>query len=223
MPDTFCNVTTRFCNSLMTGTDSSDEDVAALLDTVRRIFPSTCILFITHTGWGDASRSRGSTDLWGSFDTRLKANGEAAARRVTLEVERHKDAESGGKMAFTLEIAETGLADDEGRPVTTLIPVAAAVGEFDDEADKGLSLREREALDALREAIGGDDAGTPTSGGTRAVKLETWRRKAYDRFGNSLAESSRPKTFDRAAKRLSDLGFIARRDDLVSLTLLGEG
>ncbi|QCN97000.1 hypothetical protein D3093_17020 (plasmid) [Azospirillum argentinense] len=205
----------------MTGSDSSDEDVAPLLDTVRRVFPSTCILFITHTGWGDANRSRGSTDLWGSFDTRLKANGEAAARRVTLEVERHKDAESGGKMAFTLDIAETGLADDEGQPVTTLVPVSAALSEFNEAPGKSLTGTQQAVLDALRNLIDSDDAMT-TTGGTRAVKIQTWRKEAYARLKGSMADDSRRKAFSRAQIDLEGAGVIATRGDLVSLTLLGE-
>ncbi|WP_179166243.1 AAA family ATPase [Azospirillum agricola] len=190
----------------MTGTDSSDEDVAPLLDTVRRVFPSTCVLFITHTGWGDSNRSRGSTDLWGSFDTRLKANGEAAARRVTLEVERHKDAESGAKVAFKLETIETGLADEGGNPIGTLVPLCDLHGEFDDTGSE-LSPREQEALEALQALIGTDKDTVQASGGGRAVKREAWRHKAYARFGDALAESSRAKTFDRAAKRLESAGY----------------
>ncbi|MGY0790090.1 AAA family ATPase [Azospirillum argentinense] len=177
----------------MDGSDSDDKDVAALLESCRRVFPAALILFITHSGWGDNNRSRGHSDLWGSFDTRLKANGEAAARRVTLEVERHKDADGGGAIVFELVTVETGMADEEGQSVTTLVPVRTDDAPRPQEKPpandnrNNLTGNNAIALEALKDALarGGQKPPSdqhdniPTS--VMVVTLDAWRERFYGR------------------------------------------
>ncbi len=50
---------------------------------------------------------RGGTHLWGSFGTRLKAEGDSEQRTTVLSVERHKDHDAVGlRWGFKLEITD---------------------------------------------------------------------------------------------------------------------
>src|SRR5262249_48531558 len=53
-------------------------------------------LFVTHSPYGDNDRARGGTHLWGSFGSRLKAEGDRDKRTTVLSVDRHKDHDSVG-------------------------------------------------------------------------------------------------------------------------------
>jgi hypothetical protein len=75
-------------------------------------------LHITHTGWADTKRARGHTHLWGSFSTRLQAEGDADAKTDTLSVQRHKDEDSAG-LIWNFNLDSILVA---GGPATTLLP-----------------------------------------------------------------------------------------------------
>ena len=214
----------------MEGSDSDDKDVAALLDSCRRTFPAALILFITHTGWGDNNRSRGHSDLWGSFDTRLKAAGDREARRVTLEVERHKDADGGGATVFELVTVETGMADEEGQPVTTLVPVrtddAPRPQEKPATNDNKSSVAGNNAvaLQALKDALARSGQKPPTDqhdnipSTVTVATIDAWRERFYgrkreptDNTGETAEEAkqdSLKKAFQRARDALQGRGMV---------------
>jgi hypothetical protein len=61
---------------------------------------------------------RGSSHLWGSFDTRLHVEGNKEQHTAILKVNRHKDHDSGGEWGFKLEVQ--GIPEHTGE--TSLVP-----------------------------------------------------------------------------------------------------
>ena len=102
------------------GADSDGEAVADWQRNCQRIIHELgcSLLWVTHTGWSDRTRARGHTALWGGFDTRLRADGDASYLATELTVERHKDAEGGQAWAFRLDQHRF----DDGN-ASTLIPI----------------------------------------------------------------------------------------------------
>src|SRR6478735_6525638 len=106
----------------MQGSEKDTDVIARWVRVVGEIEERFCCsqLFVTHSPYGDSERIRGGTHLWGSFGTRLKAEGDREARTTVLSVERHKDDDSVGmRWGFKLEV--TGI--DEFPEMTSLVPV----------------------------------------------------------------------------------------------------
>ena len=102
------------------GSDSEIEVIQRRLIGTRQLIERYQLaeLMITHSGWTQKARARGSTHLWGSADTRLGVVRKGQAYATTLKVERHKDAESGASFDLTLKPHAFGDADYQN----TLIP-----------------------------------------------------------------------------------------------------
>lgn len=201
----------------MDGTDSSDEDVAKLLESCRRVFSRAVILFITHSGWGDGSRIRGSSDLWGSFDTRLMAAGDKESRRVTITVERHKDADSGAAISFDLVTVETGMADDEGAPVTTLVPEMAE-DQRPAKQPATMNARQKLGLDILRDCVIKEGAPPPSHvgfpRGVTVVTVDSWKAELRSR-GVLNPDGNPREEFRRLKDALLEKKIIAIRESFV--------
>jgi hypothetical protein len=104
----------------MEGSEGDSEIVTAWVRGTQRLADElTCTqLHVTHSGYADATRGRGHSHLWGSFSTRLKAEGDADAKTTFLSVERHKDWDAAGLgWAFKLVQIPVGAGHE-----TTLVP-----------------------------------------------------------------------------------------------------
>jgi hypothetical protein len=88
----------------MAGTEVEDTTARAWVRAVQRIMAETgaAVLTVAHTGWQDDSRARMHTHFWGSFDSRMKVDGDRDALTTCLTIERHKDADSSGAWGFNL-------------------------------------------------------------------------------------------------------------------------
>jgi RecA-family ATPase len=86
----------------MSGSEIEDKTARAWVHGIQRILRETgaSVLTVAHTGWQDDTRARMHTHFWGSFDSRLRVEGDKDARTATLTVERHKDADSAGSWGF---------------------------------------------------------------------------------------------------------------------------
>src|SRR5262249_48710306 len=86
----------------MTGSESDDEAAHAWTRAAEiLIAEGAYILTVTHSPYGDDSRLRWHSHLWGSFDTRLQGEGNSEKLTAILKVNRHKDHDSGGEWGFT--------------------------------------------------------------------------------------------------------------------------
>jgi hypothetical protein len=104
----------------MEGSDGDGDVANAWVRGTQALSLATGItqLHITHSGYSAPGRGRGHTHLWGSFSTRLKAEGNTVTRTAKLVVERHKDIDSANiEWNFTLEQIPVGDGHE-----TTLVP-----------------------------------------------------------------------------------------------------
>lgn len=180
----------------MMGPETSDETARAWVRNVNKIMREVkcAVLTVAHTGWADETRARMHTHFWGSFDTRLKAEGDKAALTTVLTVDRHKDADSAGQWGFQLEKVTLSTGQ------TTLVPRLC-----DEVEAKGKQQRltgvQKIALQALSEALieHGKTISGPNYPACPVVALEAWRAMC-DRHGLTDSEDTQTKgrTFRRA-------------------------
>ncbi|TJW44334.1 MAG: AAA family ATPase [Mesorhizobium sp.] len=191
----------------MKGSEIEDKTARAWVHGIQRILRETgaSVLTVAHTGWQDDTRARMHTHFWGSFDSRLRMEGDKDALTGTLTVERHKDADSSGSWGFRM--TPTG---------NSLVPMLDAAVK----ASKGrnLTVRQRIAMQALDEAV--QEHGTRKTGPDwppcNIVLVDQWR-EACDRHGVSGSDKadSRLKAFNRSRDNLIDRGVIRIYDGYV--------
>ncbi|WP_176074339.1 bifunctional DNA primase/polymerase [Brucella intermedia] len=191
----------------MSGTEVEDTTARAWTRSIQRIMRETgaATLTVAHTGWQDETRARMHTHFWGSFDSRMRVEGDKEKMITMLSVERHKDADSNGSWGFRLEPCER-----------TLVPV------FDDSVkpDKGSGLPDKLklAIRALDEAI--EEHGVlkleKDYPSCRVVALAQWKDKC-EQLGLSDSENAatRRQAFKRAKDDLIKRNSIAIFDDFV--------
>lgn len=190
----------------MRGSEIEDKTARQWVHGAQRILRETgaSVLVVAHAPYQDDSRIRGHSHFWGSFDSRLRMEGDKDALTATLTVERHKDADSSGAWGFRLEKAGG-----------SLVPV------FDGEirtgkAKSGLSGKERVLMNALDEATiefgqrrtGNDWPPVPV------VAKERWRDQFYRLSAEDGADAKR-KAFGRGVNNLQAKGAVAVFDDHV--------
>lgn len=190
----------------MKGSEIEDKTARAWVHGIQRILRETgaSVLTVAHSGWQDDSRARMHTHFWGSFDTRLRMEGDKDALTATLTVERHKDADSTGSWGFRLE-----------KSGGSLVPTY----DSDVKASKSksrLSGKERDLMTALDEAT--IDHGERRTGSdwppVPVVSIEKWRQQFYRLSGEESAEAKR-KAFNRGRASLKDKSMVAFFDDHV--------
>jgi hypothetical protein len=104
----------------MSGSESDDEAANAwTMAAESLVTEGASILAVTHSPYGDDGRMRGHSHLWGSFDTRLQAEGDKEKLTTVLKVNRHKDHDSKGEWGFKL--VEQAIPEHKGE--TSLVPL----------------------------------------------------------------------------------------------------
>lgn len=191
----------------MAGTEVEDTTARAWTRAVQHIMRSTgtAMLTVAHTGWQDETRARMHTHFWGSFDSRMRVDGDKEARTSLLTVERHKDADSSGSWGFNL--ANSG---------ETLVPVYNP----DVRSDRGaaLPMGQKLAVEALDEALEthGILKVDPAWPSCRIVSISTWR-EFCDRKGLTSSEKAdaKLKAFNRARDALRKAKIIDVQESFV--------
>jgi hypothetical protein len=172
-------------------------------------------LMITHSGWSQKARARGSTHLWGSADTRLRVVRKEQAYATTLKLERHKDAESGANFDFTLKPHAFGDAGYQN----TLIPViknGMGLGV------EHLSPQAEQTYKLLLKTI--DEAGVQLPATRRkpvcqAVRMDIFKEAFWaSEIVTSDKPDSKQKAFKRCLKLLENSSLIRVIDDFIELT-----
>jgi len=195
----------------MMGPETSDETARAWVRNINRIMREVncAVLTVAHTGWADDTRARMHTHFWGSFDTRLKAEGDKDSMTTVLTVDRHKDADSSGQWGFRLEKVKVPNSN-----LTTLIPVMS--DEVEKTQKRRVSGKPAVALQALSEALAdhGRTIAGPNYPTGRVVPLSVWLDMCA-RHG--LTDSDNPdalkKAFQRAKTTLIDKGLVRQFDN----------
>lgn len=176
----------------MNGSEIEDTTARKWVHGIQRILRETgaSVLVVAHTGWQDDSRARMHTHFWGSFDSRMKVEGDKDALTTSLAIERHKDADSAGAWGFRMEQAGE-----------SLVPVLD--GSVKATKGRNLTVRQRTALEALDDAT--QAHGTRKQGADwppcNVVLVEHWREASY-RHG--IADSDKPEARKKAFQRIRD-------------------
>ncbi len=191
----------------MAGSEIEDKTARAWVHGIQRIMRETgaATLTIAHTGWQDDTRARMHTHFWGSFDSRLRVEGDKDALTCTLTVERHKDADSAGQWGFRMAAAGASL-------------VPELDGTVKPSKTRNLTVKQRIALDALDDALvafGAVKQG-PDWPSCKVVLVEKWREAAY-RHGitDSDKPDSRKKAFQLQRDALMGKGVVRIFDEHV--------
>lgn len=202
---TFALVVIDIFGGSMKGSEIEDKTARAWVHGIQRVLRETgsSVLTVAHSGWNDDSRARMHTHFWGSFDTRLRMEGDKRVLSATMSVERHKDADSSGCWGFRLK--------NSGG---SLVPVLDT-GMKTKSATTRLSQNERELMDALDEVtrehgkrrIGLNWPSTPV------VLAELWRNQFYRRSGEG--DAAKRKAFQRGRESLKEKGAVVFFDDHV--------
>jgi AAA domain len=185
----------------MTGSDSDDGAAAAWTMAAEILIKEgATILTVTHSPYLDDGRMRGSSHLWGSFDGRLRAEGDSEKLTCILKVDRFKDHDSGGQWGFQLDKVEV----EEHPGETSLVP--RLDGEVKPKSNKRkLPSSAQNALTALQYALNKVGAILPASNhilpNTKGVTIKQWREYAYLRSGLDKQDSKK-KDFDRGKETL---------------------
>ncbi|RUV41398.1 AAA family ATPase [Mesorhizobium sp. M1A.T.Ca.IN.004.03.1.1] len=187
----------------MAGSEVEDKTARAWVQGIQRILRETgaSVLTVAHTGWQDDSRARMHTHFWGSFDTRLKVEGDKEAMTATLTVERHKDADSNGSWGFRMV-----------QSCETLVPELDVTVKAD--RKRTLSAKNRAALNALDDALA--EAGEKKVGADwppcNVVRIDTWRQHFYRHSADDTTDAKK-KAFQRARDALREHGQVQFYDD----------
>lgn len=184
----------------MKGSEIEDKTARAWVHGIQRILRETgaSVLVVAHTGWQDDTRARMHTHFWGSFDSRLRMEGDKESLTGTLTVERHKDADSTGSWGFRM--TPTG---------ESLVPTLD--GDVKTSKARYLTTRQRIAMQALDDAL--QTHGERKTGADwppcNIVMIDHWRT-ACDLHGVSDSDKadSRLKAFNRSRDSLMDKGVI---------------
>lgn len=192
----------------MTGSENDDEAAHAWTKAAEFLIEGgATILTLTHSPYGDDGRMRGSSHLWGSFDTRLQVTGDKDNMSAVLKVNRHKDADSGGEWGFKLE--EHSI--DEAPGETSLVP--RLDGEVKTKSPR-LSTAAKFAYETLIETMLDFGQIPPTSGqiprNVKAVTLNQWGDKYASRTGGDMGDkhSTERRAFFRAKSVLYEAKLI---------------
>lgn len=189
----------------MKGSEIEDKTARAWVYGIQRILRETgaSVLVVAHTGWQDDTRARMHTHFWGSFDSRLRVEGDKDAMTATLTVERHKDADSNGSWGFRMVPTHGSLVPELDAGVKA-------------EKKASLSAKNRSALNALDDAI--TEHGVRRTGqdwpSCNVVLIEHWRQHFYRHSADDTPDAKR-QAFNRAKTALRDRAVVQFFDDHV--------
>lgn len=185
----------------MLGPETKDETARAWVAGVQGLIRETgvTVMTVAHTGWADETRARMHTHFWGSFDTRLKVEGNKNEMETVLSVDRHKDADSHGRWGFRM-VPMTG-ADG----VPTLVPERA--DDVKIVRRNRVSGKPQIALEALDDALAEYGINRTMDGlpSCKVVAMNDWRKMCdRHRLSESDKEDARRQAFNRARAALQD-------------------
>ena len=199
------------------GSDSEIEVIQRRLIGTRQLIERYQLaeLMITHSGWSQKARARGSTHLWGSADTRLRVVRKEQAYATTLKLERHKDAESGARFDFTLKPHAFGDADYQN----TLIPIIkGGIGLVVEHLPHQANQTYKLLLKTIYEA-GVQLPATRQKPVCQAVRMDIFKEAFWaSEIVTSDKPDSKQKAFKRCLESLENSSLIRVIDDFIELT-----
>lgn len=191
--------------------ENSATEMGVFVDRVEKLRATcgACVLLVHHAGY-NGGHGRGSTSVKGAMQTELSVSRRGKGARdtvVTLSTGKQKDDEELADVQFKLRIVElAGEADEEGRPVTSVVlepaaPLGPEPGSVEDAVAK---------LDAMSAPAGWSRRKARTEASKRGVVLPRdevlseaiKRRRDRLLFGGSQS-GSQPPSDSKIAEPLS--------------------
>lgn len=159
--------------------ENAGKDMAKIIKNCERLqeISAAHVMLVHHKNAG-GEKARGHTSLPATVDNSIEVSVDDYKNR-TARIAKMKDGEDGERIPFRLQSIRLGTRDD-GKDVTSCVVVQAdkAAAVANKEAFKSLTPQTRNALDALRAALGAH--GEPAPGaldlpyGVRVVKYSVW-------------------------------------------------
>jgi hypothetical protein len=199
----------------MEGSEADSEIVTAWVRGTQRLADElTCTqLHVTHSGYSDASRGRGHSHLWGSFSTRLKAEGDPKARTTFLSVERHKDWDAAG-LGWSFDLAQIPVGAGQE---TTLVPKLAGGKEGSRKIWPQTAKLLRQVMEAVADRAKRVQPFGPTGPTVSAIPTEAVREEFYkshhaDHEDQKKRMDARRLAFNRALTAAGNASVIGARE-----------
>ena len=183
------------------GDENSTKDMTAFVELVGLhlldAYKAT-VLIVHHSGTVDKTRARGSSALKGAVDAEYIVTRKKDGGLIELASLKMKDAEEPAPVQFTLTKMDVGIVDEDGKPVTSMVPVMAPpVDTSALRASIGtLGKVQNELLDLLVELYSTERAKLAAGGYDTSrcrITVEYWREEAISRG----IVSDRKRFFDR--------------------------
>lgn len=204
--------------------ENASEDVSRIVKNVQRfreVCPHAHIMIVHHKN-AAGERPRGHGSLFAGIDNALEVSVDEYKNR-SVKIAKMKDGEDGIEIGFRLETITLG-QNSYGEPITSCVVVPTDQGLVA-RAGKGpvLSMNERVALDALREAVLSLGVPAPVTLGlsshARVVEFKHWRNEAFKRglFGDDATPETVKKQMTRIGTSLVAKGVIGRNQPYVWL------
>jgi hypothetical protein len=153
----------------------------AVLDELRTM-TGACILLLHHTGHMDKSRARGSSVLIGAIDSEWRT-GRDEDGTVRLDNTKMKEGPEHEGLAFRVSPVETGITDDDGVPVTSVVLRPTAYAPPPAQGKAGRGKWQTTAMRILHDTFDHHRANVAKDGrdpGVARVSFSEWRDKCKD-------------------------------------------
>ncbi|MDD5211466.1 MAG: AAA family ATPase [Sulfuricurvum sp.] len=210
------------------GTDeNSSTDFATILSNIDTyiIKMSKVVGWVHHTGLseGTSERGRGTSSRYGACDTVIVIKKDSD-RIATMKCAKQKDSDPFEPIAFTMELIDVGITDDDGNDIMSLYPSEM---EIKNTMVKQLSGNTLTILNVLKSSISTrgielNDEVKKREGYIKGQGLSTieWKNEAYKVISTSSSDErkerdAKSKSFNRAKKELLDRKIISEFDGIV--------
>ncbi|WP_088742431.1 AAA family ATPase [Cobetia sp. QF-1] len=198
--------------SMQQGDENSAKDIAAVIKGAGMLTQQlgATVLLVHHSGKDADKGARGSSSIRAAcdFEMSVTKNGTQA----TVKTTKAKDVEAGAPVVCTLDsVTLNGRVDRKGRPLTSLVPRIASLGE-QMAACRELKPKEAALFGVIQAMVAAE--GSPD--GSCAYSAVRDAFKAHPEIAG-LAAGSSGQALSRCLKSLCDRGKINRDGDSISV------
>ncbi|MBN9021584.1 MAG: AAA family ATPase [Rhizobiales bacterium] len=197
--------------ALAGGDENSSVDMGGFIRRIDKLRLETGahVAVIHHPGKTSEREARGHFSLKGAVDTEILIK-STGSRRGSMTVTKQRDQEDGQAFGFLLKVIEIGGGEDGDIHSSCAVEHAEINGQT--ARNPVLSEVDLLVLDALREAV--RQSGHPARNlpnvpdGVDVIRAELWKLRALNRDVSAGKPASKAQAFNRAKKKLTDLGTV---------------
>lgn len=199
--------------------EDSAEDFAKILQNIDKTLSKLAdvVLWVHHSGHSEGNRSRGTSSRFAALDTSIKVSRKD--NRVTLSINKQKDAEEHPPITLTSHQVELGIFDDDGESITSLVLQPTDKKDILDELSESdlylmkIIVSEMKDYSIFRGVNPFEKC---------YISKSKIRDKVYQLFddvdGQIRSNEANKKKYQRDLKRLKDLGYLEIRGSEIRAT-----